>query len=262
MARMQCPRCEVVVKLDDQVVATHDVVRCANCQGLIPVKQCTLPEQTSQPRSHVKRRKIRQRKNSTSKIMTIVGLLVAAVLIVVSLTLILKPKQPNEILTVATQPRDAVSNRGMPTPSVSPVDAGKTEGKKDAPKLTYTQLLRREESLLNEMVTLLEGIQTLEQAKAGVAKMKQIRANLNETRDQLEEAAKTVSKEEWAENLPHFANKAQREQQHDQRYFAARERLMANPEFTPYVEQYTENSIGVNRFDLQRGSGKKEPPEK
>lgn len=262
MARMQCPRCEVIVKLDDQVVAIHDVVRCANCQGLIPVKQCTLPEQTSQPRRPGKRRKTLQRKNNTSKIMLLVSLLVAAVLIVVSLTLILKPKQPPEMLANATQPVAAINDRSMPAPSFPPSEPSKAEARKEAPKLTYTQLLRREESLLNEMVTLLDGIQTLEQAKAGVAKMKQIRTNLNETRDQLEEAARTVSKEEWAENLPHFANKAQREQQHDQRYFAARERLMANPEFAPYVEQYTENSIGVNRFDLQRGSGKKEPPEK
>lgn len=262
MARMQCPRCEVIVKLDDQAVATHHVVRCANCQGLIPVDQCLLEQKKVSSRSPGKRRQPRQRIKRTTKVMRLAGFVVMAILVVVSLALILKAIQPrDEIAVNETRSVEAASEKVVHSPELLPPAPGNVASKKEVIKLTYTQLLRREQSLLNEMVTLLEGIQTLDEAKEGVAKMNRIRSDLKETRHQLEEAAKTVSKEEWAENLPFFANKAEREQQHDQRYFAARERLRGKPGFAPYVDQYTENSIGVNRFDLQRGSGKKDPPE-
>ena len=37
LVRLQCPACSAIVKVSDEIVAQHPIVRCAKCQGLVTV---------------------------------------------------------------------------------------------------------------------------------------------------------------------------------------------------------------------------------
>ncbi|HQR07631.1 MAG TPA: HEAT repeat domain-containing protein [Gemmatales bacterium] len=72
MIRLQCPQCAVIVKVSDDTVSRHPVVRCANCQGLVPVRQCIIRE-PAQP-APAKRRPLKLRRSNSSQVPLVVGI--------------------------------------------------------------------------------------------------------------------------------------------------------------------------------------------
>jgi hypothetical protein len=249
MPRLQCPHCQKIVKLDHQTFTVHEVVRCASCQGLIPVKQAVAEEPKRTRKQHF------ARKSNSSHTALFIGLgLLILLTVVISLIIYLNTQEPQETLPLAKadeqQPAHVPFQPAVPAPTrSSPPSAPATN-------LTFTQLWNREESLLEQIVQLMQSIRTADDAKAAVPKMKKLRADLAATRKQKDQAAETMPKEEWTELLPRYARQAEREQNYDQRYRAESDRLSSNPAFAPYLDGLFDTSVGVNRFDFGKNPRK------
>ena len=79
MIRLQCPQCAAIVKVSDNTIAQHPIVRCANCQGLVPVQQCIIKE-PSRP-APAKRRPLKRRRSNPSQVTFIVSIVASLLLL-------------------------------------------------------------------------------------------------------------------------------------------------------------------------------------
>lgn len=246
MARLQCPRCQRRVKLGDDVIAAHPVVRCASCQGLIPVKQCLVQEipapAKSKPVKPAKKRVVRQQRGGASVIPAVLGGL-AVVVILGGVMWGLYYASKGSATASATQNTTSPDREVARQPSTRPAIQNVPEG------LSHTALWDREEQLMEKLVQKLESINTVADVEAAVEPVREIRRELEQTRKQKEKAAETMSREEWQSNLGRYSKQAQKDKEYDDRYFAAVKRIESNPQLAAISHKLFDIQIGRNLFD-------------
>ena len=109
---------------------------------------------------------------------------------------------------------------------------------------SFTALIQRDEggwsALCPELDVASQGM-TADDAKAAIPQLRKLRQEEEVNHQQLKKAADAMTREEWTENLPRFAGKAKRDQEYDQRYFAAIGRIRSTPQLAPFSDQLTSN---------------------
>lgn len=246
MVRLQCPRCQSRVKLGDDVIAAHPVVRCASCQGLIPVKQCLVQESpvvtNSKPIKPAKKRVVRKQRDETSNAPAILSVIAAVVILggmVFGLYYASKSGTTASATSVITLPDRDVARQPNRRPAIQ------NEPDEDS----YTALWDREEQLREKLLQQLESIHTVADAEAAVEPVRETRRELERTRKQKDKAAETMSRQEWQSNLGRYSKQAEKDKEYDDRYFAAVRRIESNPQLAAISHKLFDTQIGRNLFD-------------
>lgn len=81
LVRLQCPACESIVKISEEIAAQHPLVRCAKCQGLVTVAASRVIEPVASAdegdeSSYKPRKKKKKSKGDTAPVGMIVGIVV------------------------------------------------------------------------------------------------------------------------------------------------------------------------------------------
>ncbi|HQR07494.1 MAG TPA: hypothetical protein PLN21_11760 [Gemmatales bacterium] len=87
LVRLQCPACASIVKISDEIVAQHPLVRCAKCQGLVTVATSRVIEQSasaddSDDYSYKPKKKKKKSPGSAVPVAMIVGIVVGLLVFV------------------------------------------------------------------------------------------------------------------------------------------------------------------------------------
>jgi hypothetical protein len=153
VVRLQCPACAAVVKISEIVASQHPVVRCAQCQGLVNVATTRMPDAKADPvEPRVSKPKRKKKAASQFPVKAVVGGVVG-LLVFVGVGI--------GIYFLIT------SLSGPPTPE---------------------KFMQKTVATLEKMVTIVEGMKTVDDVPAAVQK-------LVKSRDELLEFAKMMPKD-------------------------------------------------------------------